>query len=746
MDPTRHLHRIIWIALVVFLTGALLVASIVFLNPSSVGNRRFLWNLELWAGVWSLVFVLLLVLTVVLARHIIHAFFEIEAPRRRSSMKSRLVLTFAIFSIFPALIMAFLAFGLINQNLSTWMSAPADQLIGAANRISVAYYSQLLEDARRQAADLSRDIAADKTSVQLEQELLQSGFEGLVWVDLEGSVRRRLGNLPDELPQELLAARNLPAEEPYLEKSVNLQPGMEDRIWIPVAAPPEAVTAAGTWWFLRRIPQSVAFDLTQVQEAYDVLPGLKGSLASLRITYLLILVLTTLTVVFGFVWLGGYIARRLSGPLEALAKGSQQLAAGNLAFRIPTRQASNESDELQVVIHSFNRMADELQESRDHLQAANEELRRTNLHLEERRKYIETILQNIATGVLTFDDWGILRTVNAAAAAMLQRRSEDLLGRNWREVLPEELRRDLEEMQRRARLYGSYRRPLTIERSDGVIHVAATMTATANDKGHEMLLVFDDLTELIRAERFAAWQEVARRLAHEIKNPLTPIQLSTERIQRRFRRLETLVPYHPEVSAYGEVLASAAQIIHTETRLLRNLLAEFSRFARLPISQPRPIRLHDVIGRSLDRYRDSLASVQLECRLDSGIDRIEGDPEQLQRVFSNLLDNALDALAEEQERRLIISTVLHSDRNTVTIEVADNGPGIAVSDQEQLFLPYFSTKRKGTGLGLAIVRQIVGEHHGNVRAEPNRPRGTRIIMELPLSWKSTDEGQTVGRG
>lgn len=743
MEPSRRRRRILWFSVAVTATGIALFLSVVFLNPSSVGNRRFLWNLQLWAGVWSIVFLLLLALTVVLARHIIHAFFEIEGSRHGASIRSKLVRTFTIFSLFPALIMAFLAFGLINQNLSSWVSAPAEQLLSSAHDIAEAYYREV----RRRLDRLADAVASQATkggAADWERLLADSGLTGGVLLDKAGRVKRTVGVPPTGTLPARLAGSAEP--QPFVERQVNRGSGISDRLWLPLPVGGNSGRTPETWWFYEELPESAAFALARVEEAYAVLPGLKGSLASLRITYLLILFLTTLTVVFGFVWLGDYIARRLTGPLEALAKGAEQLAAGNLRFRIHAPQGAESTDELQVVIESFNRMADELEENRRRLEAANEELRQTNLHLEERRRYIEAVLQNIATGVLTFDDSGVIRTVNDAAAVMLHRNPRGMLGQSWKTQFPGDLAAELEAMQRRALLYGTYRSPLTIQRPQGPIHVAATMTVTGGNGEREFLLVLDDLTEMIRAERFAAWQEVARRLAHEIKNPLTPIQLSVQRIQRRFRRLAAALPEHPEVAAYDEVLQSAAAMIEAETQLLRNLLAEFSRFARLPIAQPRPFRLDRLIQTTLQRYESSLASIQVECDLDPRIDQIEADPDQLQRVLANLIDNALDALADQEERRLTIRTQWHSDRDTVTIEVADNGKGIEQADFEQLFLPYFSTKRKGTGLGLAIVRQIVNEHHGNVRAEANVPRGTRFVVELPLSWKGDHESQIVGRG
>ncbi|RPI23105.1 MAG: GHKL domain-containing protein [Acidobacteria bacterium] len=290
-------------------------------------------------------------------------------------------------------------------------------------------------------------------------------------------------------------------------------------------------------------------------------------------------------------------------------------------------------------------------------------------------------------------------------------------------------------MKKRARIHGSYRTEVTITRNERELHIAVTVTsnplpATGRE---QFLVVLDDLTELIRAEKFAAWQEVARRLAHEIKNPLTPIQLSAERLKKRFEKIPESRRGMREVREFGEILSESTRIIVQESEMLKSLVQEFSRFARLPVSKPSDVQLHDLIERTLQLYDGGLAAVRVCRNFDPRIGNVRLDPEQMQRVFVNLIDNSLDALADcNSEKVLTIGTRLNESRRTITVEIADNGTGIEASDHERLFLPYFSTKKKGTGLGLAIVRQIVSEHNGFIRAEPNTPQGTKMILELPV--------------
>ncbi len=726
------LARIFWIAGFLLLFVLAFLASVVFLNPSSVGNRNFVWNLNLWAFVWALVFIFTLVLTVVLARSLIRLFFEYPSHHPSSRIKRKLVLVFVIFSLFPALIMAFLALGLINQNLTTWVSAPSEQLLQSARFIARNYYSEKEHSMRAAAELLAAQLASGSPpdASVLKEWADRLGFDGFRLTNPQGVTLLEAGRrIEKEGAAHLLAEAGAGRTAYHLEEQVNLQPGIVDHGLVAVPVSSAEGTPTKILLLSFTVPRSVAFHVAGVEEADRVYQGLKGTVESLRLTYFLVLALTTLAVVFGFVWLGNYIARKLTVPLEALAAGSRELAEGNLDHRVDVQTV----DELAILVNSFNRMADQLRESRRSLEEANRELLRTNHSLEERRRYIETVLQNIATGVLTVDQSGVIRTANQAALKMLQVTWEDLIGRPIREVTDPGLYADFQEMTKRALVYGTHRKELTIRRAGHQLFAAATLTVShvTPEKGLEYLLVLDDLTELLRAEKFAAWQEVARRLAHEVKNPLTPIQLSVERIQRRFDRLSAGLPETEDVKEFRTVLTEAAGIILNESKMLKGLLTEFSRFARLPICRPVPTDLHALIEETLHRYNGALEPVTVVRNFDPAVGPVLVDPEQLQRVFVNLIDNSMDAMVDERDRRITIRTALNRARNSVTIEFSDNGHGIPPADYEHLFLPYFSTKKKGTGLGLTIVRQIIGEHQGYIRAEPNEPKGTRFVIEIP---------------
>lgn len=732
MRQSAQLKKIYWLSgfLLVFVLAFL--TSAIFLNPSSVGNQNFLFLFNFWAFLWAVIFVIVLILTFVLARNLIRLFFEFQSRDPGSRIKTKLILTFIIFSLFPALILFFLSFGLINQNLTKWVSAPSDLLLKSSSVIADDFYNNFRQTSILKAQTAALHLEGDTylDSSKISQVLRQYGFSAAAVIRSDGQILLQTDQFPNERLSDSISDALLSPPLFIIDEQVNLNPGIVDSgiVGVPFPESPEDTVV----FFAFTIPNSLKFHVGEIRKANEVYKQLRGTLESVRMHYFLVLGLTTLTVIFSFAWLGSYIARKLTIPLEALAKGSQEIAEGNLDYRVGVQAV----DELGVLVGSFNRMAEQLRENRKRLEDANLELIETNTRLEERRKYTETILQNIATGVLTIDGSEVIQTVNQAALKILQATRSQLLGKKIRKVTDAELYKDFRGMEKRARLYGSCRRRVTFKRNDRQLYLAVTMSIDENSGSENpgYIIVLDDLTELIRAEKFAAWQEVARRLAHEVKNPLTPIQLSAERIQKRFEKISEHLPKNRETVEFGQILKESSRIITAESLMLKNLLAEFSAFARLPISKPIEVDLHRLVEKTLTLYDGSIKSVQIRTEFDPKISKVNADPNQLQRVLINLIDNALDAMLEEEKERVItVRTAINRIRGSISVEISDTGRGIEAGDYEQLFLPYFSTKKKGTGLGLAISRQIISEHKGFIRAEPNVPRGTRIIFEIPVN-------------
>ena len=735
MKRLERLRRIYWTGALLAASALLVIVVILFLNPTSVGNPQFVSNLTLWSAVWAIYFIVALTLLFIFARNLIKLLFEHQSNRRGARLKRKLVLTLTIISLFPALILFFVAYGLINTNLDFWFSSPSEDLLKSAETIASNYYEREKAVSLVAAHALAGEIDWNRFTPgpALPGRLTELGFDSLILVDRDRNIRFRQGDWteasPDPALDEILEGR----EYFKVSRRADRNRGrFVDRglAAVPARGADRAVLGGLAAGFV--LPDSVAFHAGEVHTAAERHRQLMSSRQQFQANYFLIMAVTTLVVVVVFVWLGTYMAKKITVPLEALAQGARELAEGNLDHRVK----QNAVDELGIVVDSFNRMADEVRESRRRLEEANAELRETNERLDERRSYIETILENIATGVVSVDRNDVIRTANKAAMEMFGAGPGQILNQPLTEVLEPDAYADFQDMKNRVSLFSTDRRRVNFKRGLGQppLTVTATTTNLPFKNGVEHVVVLDDLTELIRAEKFAAWQEVARRLAHEIKNPLTPIQLSADRIRNRFQRIEKTLPRTRETRRFGEALAEATALITAEAATLKTLVEEFSRFARLPICHPVEIDPAKLVEQTLARYDGALKSVGVSTDFDPGIKTVRWDPVQIQRVFVNLIDNSLDALVEVEGRRQIeIRSRYYPARGSMVVEFEDNGTGIAAEDYENLFLPYFSTKKRGTGLGLAIVRQIVSEHNGFIRAERNEPRGTRFIMEFPYT-------------
>jgi PAS domain S-box-containing protein len=404
-----------------------------------------------------------------------------------------------------------------------------------------------------------------------------------------------------------------------------------------------------------------------------------------------------------------------------LAAGAREIGAGHLDHRIEPETR----DEFGSLVEAFNAMAAELATSQRRLDRSRLEMERKNAEIEERRRYIETVLQRIATGVISIGPDGRVSTVNAAAARLLEVETA-IVGVAIEQVLARE---DLQPLATlvRAVIAGGGKpagQEIALARDGREIHLAAAATALQSEGGaHEgTVLVFDDVTPLVRTQRVAAWRDVARRLAHEIKNPLTPIQLSAERMSRHFAGA-------PE--ATRALVDECTSAIVTEVESLKALVDEFAQFARMPAPRAVPANLNAVLTETLALYSGLLSGITIDRELAPALPPVRLDVEQIRRVVINLIDNAIEALSGMTGGRIGVQTQ-HDPGNAVArIVIADNGPGVPPADREKLFMPYYSTKKRGSGLGLAIVRRIVGEHGGSIEVGDNTPRGSRFVIELP---------------
>jgi hypothetical protein len=477
------------------------------------------------------------------------------------------------------------------------------------------------------------------------------------------------------------------------------------------------------------LPSQFSETVKQVETSQQRYLDLARERRLVRRTYMEVLLLLTVVVLFATTWFALFLSKLVTRPMVALAEATQEISRGRLDYRVEVRAA----DEIGDLVHSFNRMAEELESSRRQLEASSHDLSAANVALEQRRRHIETILESIPNGVLSLNAERRVTHANHALLRLFHPSGVEsgtpavLIGAPLRDVFGAEVLADLEPLLRRADRMGTTTTQMDMVVQAATLSVAVTVaTLKHEEQGLGYVLVFEDLSELLKAQKQAAWREVARRVAHEIKNPLTPIALSAERIRRHLQRA-TL----PDAASL-QVLNSCADTIAGAVETVRSLVDEFSTLARFPTAQPQSANINSIVNNALAMFDGRLDNICLRTSLSPELPNVMADPEAIKRALANLLDNAAEAMQNAMFREIEISTALVASRDVVEIAVADTGHGVTRELKERLFLPYFSTKKRGTGLGLAIVHRIIEDHHGSIRVEENKPVGARFVVELPI--------------
>lgn len=725
------------------LTGiAVLVAALVSLlalaSRSATLAPDFLTEFVLYA-LSATNLTILVGLVFVLARNIIKLFVEKRRSLPFAHFRAKLVAVLLGMTLIPAVLVLLVGSELIRNSVDRWFNAPMDDVLSSANTIAGDYYQERWRLVAAEAQRLARSVSsinlastpADSVRAIVEPDVQQGRIAHVevYRLDSAGSTDRLqfvpvvdVGepSLPRDFTRE--SARRLAERavaDPRLAPVIERLPDGGDLIRGAVAIRSGGRSAEGVVIASEHITAEFAARarrMTQAYEDYQQLRVLKQPLAGVYLSFFLML---TLMILVAATWMGLYLAKRITRPVQMLAAAANEIGAGHLDHRVEPETR----DEFGSLIEAFNRMAADLSISRRRLEHSSVELERKHQDVEARRRYVETILERIATGVISVDTAGHVRTFNAAASRLLGLDSSvsglpvstvfgtpelkalasliDEAARSREEALPQEV---------------------SIARDGRELHLAVMTTPLRREDGVSdgIVLVFDDVTPLIRAQKVAAWREVARRLAHEIKNPLTPIQLSAERMRRHFSGA---------AAPTQALVQECTSTIVGEVESLKGLVDEFSQFARMPAPRAVSTDLHALLSDVLTLYEGIFAEVQLRPRFADGLPRVSVDPEQIRRVMINLIDNAVEAL----DRRGAIDVEAHHVRaeSLVRIVVADDGPGIPPTERDKLFLPYYSTKRRGSGLGLAIVRRIVAEHGGSIDVTDNVPRGTRFTVELP---------------
>ena len=633
-------------------------------------------------------------------RTLLKTWLERRRGELGSQFQTKLLVTYLGLTAIPIGILFFTATGLLQRSIDRWFSTPVREVVEKARTLQDLTEKRIIDEALDDAQALA--AARQQNAASLEAFRRERRLDS-VEVYRDGQRVKLAAERPAEVapltPDGLLGPK------------IEVLPDGSHRYRAPRAV------GRDVWVAGLRIPPAEARTMAAITAAWSEYRKLEAQKTAIKAANISTFLLITLAILFASLWTGTTLARRITGPIAALAESTRRLHSGDLSARVDVPA----TDELGALVDSFNRMAAGLQEARDALLRSNAELQASNRRLDLERSLFATVLGSVTTGVLAFDAAGNVLVCNPAARTLLSL-SEDV---------------SVESLRRRSELApiaglldearsGSLRAPprqvtVTTESGERRLEVALRPLAAgeAQDRGGWVLAI-EDTTHLVREQKLAAWSEVARRVAHEIKNPLTPIRLSAERIAKRLRSGD------PDL---GQAIERGTRVIVEEVDFLKSLVDEFSRFARLPEMRPEPTDLPSLARSAVRLFEGAREGVTIRVESRLSRETILVDPEQIKRVLINLLDNALEACGTSGE----IVVALSDRRDGVTIEVADTGRGVPARDRDKLFLPDFTTKGRGTGLGLAIVSRIIADHNGTIRVEENRPRGARFIIELPAA-------------
>jgi len=678
---------------------------------------------------------LLLLLIFLVIRNLVKLIFERKQGILGSRLRTRLVVAFTSLSLIPTLLLFFLSLQFISSSVEHWFNLNVERSLQNSLDLGTAYYQETLEDTLRKtgriAGVLEPSLASPKTAVTsqeiLRQHLEQNDLSFLALIppgDLTWTVAGAETARAAVASQLSSGAIRKPAA--FSEPRVELVSGVEEE-WVTAIVPITSLGSPGSPPYIlaaaRRIPPELLDKMERVSHGYESYKQAILLKTPLKITHYIILSIVTLMILFFATWYGFYLSREMTEPIRDLADGTNRVASGDYDVQIPV----SSKDEIGMLVASFNMMARDLKQHKLELERTNQELLARNLEMEERKQHTETVLRNVAAGVISVDSKGRVTTFNTSAERMLNIRAEHILNREVGDFMIPPYDHIIQSFLDELNLLktGSVEHHVKIPMGSSLLSLLVKINLLKDDEGHYMgmVVVFDDLSQIEKAQRINAWREVARRIAHEIKNPLTPIQLCAQRLQRR---------YGSRFPQDGQVFEECTATIVRQVEELKKLVNEFSGFARMPSANPSLNSLDEVIREVLPLYRQSHKHIHFVYEPKKPLPEFNLDREQMTRVFVNLLDNAVAAV-DSKQGRVVVTTDYDPILKMARIEFADNGPGIRPEDRPRLFEPYFSTKKSGMGLGLAIVNTIIQDHDGFIRVlESDSGGGSRFVIELPV--------------
>jgi two-component system nitrogen regulation sensor histidine kinase NtrY len=679
--------------------------------------------------------ILLLLLLYLTMRNLVKLFFERKKGVMGAKLRTKLVVAFMTLSLLPTIILFFVSVQFISTSIEYWFNLPVERTLKNSLEVGQGYYNRIIEELLSHGNSLSRVITYHGYTLlshneEMEKLVNDKRVEYHVAAIKVFSQNMQLRTSSRDEKLDLSSFKDPGADllRKTFEKGSDNHDIQSSPIGqlvsgvVPIFSRTESKAVVGLVVLERFIPGAFVNRLNAIPRGLEEFKQFKLLKKPIKIIHLITFSIVTLLIIFASVWFGLFLSKGITVPIQELAEGTHRIAQGDYDVFIDLES----EDEIGLLVNSFNRMAMDLKNGKVQLEEANRELIRRNVEIEQRRLYMEIVLANVAAGVMSADAQGRIFSLNKSAEKMLGMTAAAVIGRHYREVLNKVHLRNLKDFfeDRNLLKRGFMKRQINLTAGDRTLTLLVSLNVLRDEKDQYLGLVavFEDLTELERAQRMAAWREVARRIAHEVKNPLTPIQLSAQRLKKR---------YGQKIAAEdGQVFDECTDMIIDQVEGLRRLVNEFSSYARMPAPNLGMNSIKQIIEESVSLYKETQKGVKIVFHDTVEVPPFRVDREQMKRVMINLLDNAIDAI--EEEGQVEVAMAYDRDLQVVRIEVADDGKGIPPEHKARLFEPYFSTKKHGTGLGLAIVSDIISDHNGSISVLEREPKGTRFIIELPV--------------
>ena len=718
--------------IIIAVAAAIFILTYIESHISNIGSNLPTATNVIVFGLINVNIILLILLVFLILRNFVKLIFERQSKIIGSRLRTRLIVAFVGLSIVPTFLLFFVVIGFINKSIDGWFGIRVEESLRESLELGKNYYKdtsdKMVAYANQVGIKITEEGLAqdeDKLRIYLEKKMAETGVSS---IEVFSAARQRIGyTIATHVTQNMVPETSTEHIVDVFKGNVSsftqtLENGDVTRGVFPVFSA-DRKTVLGAVVVSYYVSRSLIAKMKQISTAFESYKQLKILKTPLKASYFTTLLIVTLVIVFFAIGIGRYIAKEITVPIQQLAYGTNEIANGNLDYRIGIEA----KDEIGVLVNSFNKMTGDLKATKTGIEEANRSLKKTNTELEQRRRYMEIVLSNVAAGVISIDKFGNVTTINRIAEELLGLVPGMVLGKNYKDMLRPKDEDFLNAMitEMKGRGIENLERHIQIDLKGKVMPVLLNLTILKDDGGEYLgiVAVLEDLSNLLKTQRMVAWKEVAQRIAHEVKNPLTPIQLSAQRLSKRYKERFS--------GDEAQVFDECTRTIIKQVDELKTLVNEFSNFARMPSANPAPNNMNDIIKEAAALYSGVSKKISFSLNLDEKLPLLEVDRDQMKRVIINLLDNAIVSI--EGSGMIILETYYDKEYKIARIEVADTGCGIPEEDKPRLFEPYFSTKKSGTGgLGLVIVSDIIADHRGYIRVKDNIPKGTRFVIELPV--------------